>query len=103
MPVRERSEHYVNNKEFLAAIVEYRIKVRKAAQKENPDITDAELKNWSMVCMGGRYPANALSGAPKRPGTMYTTKLKVIMASTIRGTPILSRGLSLGNRIFPSR
>ena len=47
MPVRERSEHYVNNKEFLAAIVEYRIKVRKAAQKENPDITDAELKNWS--------------------------------------------------------
>jgi len=47
MPVRERSEHYVNNKEFLAAIVEYRIKVRKAAQKENPDITDEELKNWS--------------------------------------------------------
>src|SRR6056300_1387752 len=47
MPVRERSEHYVNNKDFLAAIVEYRMKVRKAAQKENPDITDEELKNWS--------------------------------------------------------
>ena len=47
MPVRERSEHYVNNKDFLAAIVEYRIKVRKAAQKENPDITDDQLKNWS--------------------------------------------------------
>ena len=47
MPVRERSEHYVNNKDFLAAIVEYRMRVRKAAQKENPDITDEELKNWS--------------------------------------------------------
>ena len=49
MPVRERSEHYVNNKDFLAAIVEYRMRVRKAAQKENPDITDEELKNLSLI------------------------------------------------------
>ena len=36
MPARERSEHYVNNKEFLAAIVEYRVKVRKAAEAGQP-------------------------------------------------------------------
>ena len=30
---RKRSEHYVNNKEFLAAIVEYKEKVALAAEK----------------------------------------------------------------------
>jgi hypothetical protein len=46
MPARERSEHYVNNKEFLDAIVAYRIKVLREAQKEIPDITAEQLKDW---------------------------------------------------------
>ena len=46
MPARERSEHYVNNREFLDAIVEYRIKVLKEAQKEIPDMTAEKLKDW---------------------------------------------------------
>ena len=38
---RRRSEHYVNNKEFLAAIVEYKEKVALAAERgeEKPRIT----------------------------------------------------------------
>ena len=38
---RKRSEHYVNNKEFLAAIVEYKDKVALAAERgvEKPRIT----------------------------------------------------------------
>jgi hypothetical protein len=43
---RKRSVHYVNNKEFLAALVEYRNQVRKEAEKEIPDITDKQLKTW---------------------------------------------------------
>ena len=43
---RKRSEHYVNNKEFLAAIIEYKKQVREAAEKEFPGITDQELKTW---------------------------------------------------------
>jgi len=46
MTKRRRSEHYVNNKEFLAAIVEYKRKVREAAEKEHPGITHDELKSW---------------------------------------------------------
>ena len=46
MPKRKRSEHYVNNKEFLEALIVYRNKVREAARKENPDITEDELKHW---------------------------------------------------------
>ena len=33
MPVRERSEHYVNNKELLEALVVYRTKVEKSYEK----------------------------------------------------------------------
>ena len=42
MAKRKRSEHYVNNKEFLYAIVEYKAKVRAAeeAGKPNPRITN---------------------------------------------------------------
>ena len=38
---RKRSEHYVNNKEFIAAIVEYKEKVALAAERgeEKPRIT----------------------------------------------------------------
>ena len=38
---RKRSEHYVNNKEFLAAIVEYKDKIALAAERgeEKPRIT----------------------------------------------------------------
>ena len=34
--VRKRSEHYVNNKEFLAAIVEYKYLIQLAEQKGEP-------------------------------------------------------------------
>ena len=42
MPKRKRSEHYVNNKEFLAAIVEYKDKVALAAERgeAKPRITN---------------------------------------------------------------
>ena len=42
MAKRKRSEHYVNNKEFLYAIVEYKAKVREAeeAGKPKPCITN---------------------------------------------------------------
>jgi hypothetical protein len=43
---KKRSVHYVNNKEFLAALIEYRKQVREAAEKENPYITDVQLKTW---------------------------------------------------------
>tara|TARA_B100002019_G_scaffold188744_1_gene163004 strand:+ start:572 stop:1087 length:516 start_codon:yes stop_codon:yes gene_type:complete len=44
---KKQKQHYVDNQEFLAAIVEYKRKVRVAALKENPDITPEELKKWS--------------------------------------------------------
>ena len=42
MAKRKRSEHYVNNKEFLYAIVEYKAKVKEAleAGKPKPRITN---------------------------------------------------------------
>lgn len=46
MPRQKKSEHYVNNKEFLEALVVYKNKVREAAQLENPDITEKELRTW---------------------------------------------------------
>jgi hypothetical protein len=46
MTKRKRSVHYVNNKEFLTALIEYRRQVRNAAEKEIPGITDNELKTW---------------------------------------------------------
>ena len=36
MAKRKRSEHYVNNKEFLYAIVEYKAKVREAEEEGKP-------------------------------------------------------------------
>jgi DNA-directed RNA polymerase specialized sigma subunit len=36
MTKRRRSEHYVNNKEFLIAIVEYKAMVRRAAENDEP-------------------------------------------------------------------
>ena len=46
MTKRKRSVHYVNNKEFLAALIEYRKEVRLAAEKEIPNITEEQLKTW---------------------------------------------------------
>jgi hypothetical protein len=46
MTKRKRSVHYVNNKEFLAALIEYRKQVRSAAEKEIPNITEEQLKSW---------------------------------------------------------
>jgi DNA-directed RNA polymerase specialized sigma subunit len=46
MTKRKRSEHYVNNKEFLDALVCYRKQVRQAAEKEIPNITEEQLKTW---------------------------------------------------------
>jgi len=45
-PKRKRSEHYVNNKDFFEAIVEYKRKLRAAAEQEFPEITEQELKTW---------------------------------------------------------
>ena len=36
MAKRKRSEHYVNNKEFLTAIVEYKVAVRLASERGQP-------------------------------------------------------------------
>jgi len=36
MTKRRRSEHYVNNKDFLAAIVEYKANVRRAQEQGEP-------------------------------------------------------------------
>ena len=36
MPKRKRSEHYVNNKEFLAALIRYREDVEIAEIRGNP-------------------------------------------------------------------
>jgi len=38
MAKRKRSEHYVNNKEFLYAIVEYKAKVREAQEQGKPKL-----------------------------------------------------------------
>ena len=35
-PKRKRSEHYVNNKEFLEAICEYKRKIKVAAERGDP-------------------------------------------------------------------
>ena len=43
MAKRKRSVHYVNNKEFLEALIVYKKKLRDAAEKEIPNITDDEL------------------------------------------------------------
>ena len=50
---RKRSEHYVNNKEFLAAITAYREKVYVAALKEVPELAQMSseerfnfIKTW---------------------------------------------------------
>ena len=47
MTKRKRSVHYVNNKEFLEALVQYRKKVREIAEKEIPGITEEQLKKWT--------------------------------------------------------
>ena len=44
---KKQKQHYVDNQEFLAAIIEYKRKVRVAALKENPDFTDEEIKKWT--------------------------------------------------------
>ena len=46
MAKKKRSEHYVNNKEFLDALIVYRKAVRECAEKEIPNITPEQLKTW---------------------------------------------------------
>ncbi len=46
MAKRKKSEHYVNNKEFLASLIEYRNLVMAEAVKENPEIAIDQLKKW---------------------------------------------------------
>ena len=42
MNKKTQKEHYVNNKEFLAAMIEYRKSIRKAKRekRERPPVTD---------------------------------------------------------------
>ena len=42
---RKRSEHYVNNKEFLYAIVQYKADVKEAEEKGDPKPTNYKL-SW---------------------------------------------------------
>ncbi|WLW37222.1 RNA polymerase sigma factor for late transcription [Synechococcus phage S-RS29] len=51
--VKKQKQHYVDNQEFLAAIIKYKQRVRAVAEKEVPgllDMTEEEqfnfLKNW---------------------------------------------------------
>lgn len=46
IPKKQKNVHYVNNKQFHEALVIYKNDIRRAALLENPDITDAELKDW---------------------------------------------------------
>ena len=50
---KKQKQHYVDNQEFLAAIIEYKKKVRDALEKEVPNLSEMEpdkqfeiLKNW---------------------------------------------------------
>ena len=50
---KKQKQHYVDNQEFLAAIIEYKRKVREAMVKEMPEISNMHpdeqfelLKNW---------------------------------------------------------
>ena len=45
---KKKSEHYVNNKDFFEAIVEYKRKLRAAAEKEFPEIIKIQSigKSW---------------------------------------------------------
>lgn len=44
---KKQKQHYVDNQEFLAAIVAYKSKVKVAALKENPDFTPEQIKKWT--------------------------------------------------------
>lgn len=46
MPREKKSDHYVNNKQFLESLIEYNRKVREAAKKEDPPIPEEEIKHW---------------------------------------------------------
>ena len=52
---------------------------------------------------GGMNPLSALSGAPQRPGTMYTAKLKLATAKNKRGTDTNGKSLSCANFNLPSK
>ena len=47
MTKKKRSIHYVNNKDFLEALVKYRNEVIEAAKNENPDFTEQDIKKWN--------------------------------------------------------
>ncbi len=42
------------------------------------------FKSKSCVLCGGKYPERAFNGAPNIPGSIYITKEKVMMATTLR-------------------
>jgi hypothetical protein len=47
MSGRKRSVHYVNNKDFLNALIEYRNQSIEIAEKEIPDFKVEDLKKWN--------------------------------------------------------
>ena len=47
MSGRKRSVHYVNNKDFLNALIEYRNRSIEIAEREIPDFKVEDLKKWS--------------------------------------------------------
>ena len=52
---------------------------------------------------GGINPLSALSGAPHKPGTIYTAKLKLAIAKNKRGTDTNGKSLSCANFNLPNK
>ena len=46
MPIEKKSDHYVNNKQFLESLIEYNKEVRKAFFEQNPSGSLDEIKTW---------------------------------------------------------
>ena len=46
MPREKKSDHYVNNKEFLESLIEYDKKVKKAYLEQNPSGSVEDIKTW---------------------------------------------------------
>ena len=72
MPFKQRSEHYVNNKELLEAMVVYRSKVEKSYKKHfNVDLSDFEEQ------VARKERAKRWPGKPRIPNYLGDCFLKI--------------------------
>src|SRR5476649_1504833 len=67
-----------------------------------PPPTPAD-RSKSCVLRGGKKALIDFSGAPHRPGIIYTTNAKTIMEIKVRITDIWGKSLSCANFILPIR